>query len=56
MNKKKSNKIEITEEIEIDLFTALSFQVWDIENDQSVEKSARWKKFYKQQQSVKLKK
>ncbi len=41
-----------TEDEEIDMFTALSFEAWDMENEHLEEESAMWEKFYNEQKSV----
>ncbi len=41
-----------TEDEETDMFTALSFQSWDTEDDNIEEESAIWEKFYKELKNV----
>ncbi len=41
-----------TEDEETDMFTALSFQSWDAEDDNIEEESAIWEKFYKELKNV----
>jgi len=37
---------------EADMFTALSFEAWDMEDEHLEEESAIWEKFYNEQKSI----
>lgn len=41
-----------TEDEERDMFTALSFEAWNKEDEHLEEESAMWEKFYNEQKSV----